>query len=342
MILKEFVQEKRAYVLMDHLDVNWSTENEQTCLLLAALIHEADRLNTYLTPGLRIIIFLRGDIFDVVKLKDSEIDKRSKDFIRWNETLLAEVVAKRIANAKGLDLADCPAGDYWYSIFCEHVGKEDTMSYIISRTLLRPRDVLQFCNRCLEEAQNKRHDYIQEGDVLRAERDYSEEKILDLYREYRISHPDLIELLWCFKGLPREVEERKIREIVEEARNNPESLKEASEWINDRSTEQLIEFLYDIGFLGVKSGDGAFVYSCDKSLEKATFDGLQMATYEEIERVAFALKTRDMWYWIKQLFGVGKRIRKEQRIFSVHPAFRKHLRILDATSDSQNEHISRS
>ena len=326
-ILKELVQQRRTFVLIDHLDENWSTENEQTCLLLAALIHEADRLNTDLTPGLRIIVFLRSDIFDVVRLRDSEIDKRSKDIIQWNRTLLAEVVARRIAVAKEIDLADRAVEEIWHSVFCNQVSEEDTISYIISRTLLRPRDVLQFCNRCLEEAQNQRHDYVQEDDVLHAEGIYSEDKILDLFREYHIGHPDLIELLWLFKELPREIEELKIGEIIEEAQNNPESLKEASEWVNNYSTDQLIEFLYDIGFIGVKSKDGEFVYSYDKSLEKAIFGGLQMVPYEEIERVAFTLKMRGMWDWFKQSFGIRKRVSKEQRIFSVHSAFRKDLRI---------------
>jgi Cdc6-like AAA superfamily ATPase len=326
-ILKELVQQRRTFVLIDHLDENWSTENEQTCLLLAALIHEADRLNTDLTPGLRIIVFLRSDIFDVVRLRDSEIDKRSKDIIQWNRTLLAEVVARRIAVAKEIDLADRAVEEIWHSVFCNQVSEEDTISYIISRTLLRPRDVLQFCNRCLEEAQNQRHDYVQEDDVLHAEGTYSEDKILDLFREYHIGHPDLIELLWLFKELPREIEELKIGEIIEEAQNNPESLKEASEWVNNYSTDQLIEFLYDIGFIGVKSKDGEFVYSYDKSLEKAMFGGLQMVPYEEIERVAFTLKMRGMCDWFKQSFGIRKRVSKEQRIFSVHSAFRKDLRI---------------
>ena len=77
----------------------------------------------------------------------------------------------------------------------------------------------------------------------------------------------------------------------------------------------------------MKSKDGGFVYSYDKSLEKAEFDGLQMVPFEEIERVAFTLKMRGMWDWFKQSFGIRKRVSKEQRIFSVHSAFRKDLRI---------------
>jgi len=326
-ILKEFVREKRVYVLIDHLDDSWSTENEQTCLLLAALIHEADRLNTYLTPGLRTIVFLRNDIFDVVKLKDSEVDKRSIDVIQWNRTLLMEVIARRIAIAKGLRLEDRTAEEAWYDVFCKQVGEEDTIAYILDRTLLRPRDVLQFCNRCLEEAQNQKHDYVQEDDVLRAEESYSEDKTFDLYREYNISHPDLIELLWLFRELPEEIEELKIAEIIERAQSNPESLKDASKWVKDSSTKQLIEFLYDIGFIGVKSKDAGFVYGCDASLEKATLDGLQMVPYEAVGQVAFTLTMSGVWDWLKQQFGFRRRIVKEQRVFSVHPAFRKHLRI---------------
>lgn len=333
-MLEKFVRDKPVFVLIDHLDENWSTENEQTCLLLAALINEADRLNTYLIPGLRIIVFLRSDIFDVVKLRDSEIDKRSKDTIQWSPALLKEVVAKRIANAKGLDLANRTSEEVWYGVFCNQVNEEDTISYITNRTLLRPRDILQFCSRCLEEAQNQRHDYVLEDDVLRAEEVYSEDKILDLYREYYISHPDLIELLWLFNRLPQEIEEQTIIEIIKKMQNNPRLAKEASKWINDYSAEQLLEFLYNIGFIGVKSSDNQLLYSYDMSLEKATLSGLQTTTYEVVEQVRFS--GNSVWAWIKQLFGSRKRISKKQRVFSIHPAFRKQLHTIQEISSPNN------
>ena len=101
-ILKGFLRDKRVFVLIDHLDESWSTDNEQTCLLLCALIHEADRLNAELGQSLRIVIFLRSDVFDVVRLKDSEIDKRPQDVIQWNRLLLVELIARRIEHAKRL------------------------------------------------------------------------------------------------------------------------------------------------------------------------------------------------------------------------------------------------
>lgn len=326
-ILAKFVQEKRTYVLIDHLDENWSTDNEQTCLLLSALVREADRLNTYLTLGLRIVVFLRSDIFDVVKLRDLEVDKRSRDFIQWNKVLLAEMVARRIASAKGLELTDRTVEEVWYEVFCRKVGAEDTISYIINRTLLRPRDVLQFCNRCLEEAQNQKHDYVQEDDILHAERTYSEDKILDLFREYQISHPDLIELLWLFQGLPLEIEEMKILQLIENAKSNPKVIKEAGRWVNGYSADALIEFLYDIGFIGVRANNRDFVYSYDISLDKAMLDGLHMTTYKVMERVPFTLTIGGMWDWFKQSLGFRKLVAKEQRVFCIHPAFRQQLGI---------------
>lgn len=236
-------------------------------------------------------------------------------------------IARRIADAKGFELADRTVEEAWYGIFCRQVGEEDTISHIINRTLLRPRDVLQFCNRCLEEAQNQRHDYIQEDDILNAEGSYSDDKTLDLVREYEISHPDLIELLGLFRGLPEEIGELKITEIIEKARSDPKILEETGGWINNYSIERLIEFLYDIGFIGVKSKDGDFVYSCNTSLEKATLDGLQMVQYEALEQVALTLTMRGVWDWLKQLLGFRKRVAREQRVFSVHPAFRNYLRI---------------
>jgi len=327
-MVKQFVRERKAYVLIDHLDESWSTDNEETCLLLAALIHEADRLNTYMTPGLRIVVFLRSDIFDVVKLRDSEIDKRSKVTMQWTRPLLKEMMATRIATAKGLDIADRGFDETWSDVFCEKVGDEDTVRYILDRTLLRPRDVLQFCTRCLEQAQNERHDYVQEDDILTAELSYSEDVILDLFREYHISHPDLIEVLWLFMGFPDEVEEARIAQLLQDAQANPRSVKTAAGWLTDYTPDRLIGFLYDIGFLCVKRGDGRFVASCDTSLENATLNGLQV--FQQATRA-------DDGPWPRRLAAAAERFRRlfhrkdgvvpHQRVFCVHPAFRRHLRI---------------
>ena len=45
--------------------------------------------------------------------------------------------------------------------------------------------------------------------MLSAEESYSEDRILDLYREYSISHADLIESLWLFRGFPLEFDENR-------------------------------------------------------------------------------------------------------------------------------------
>lgn len=326
-MLRDFTKERRVYVLIDHLDASWSTDNEQTCLLVAGLIHEADRLNTYVTPDLRIIVFLRSDIFDVVKVKDSEVDKRSKDTIRWTSALLKEMIARRIGIAKGFDLDGRGVEEAWHDVFCTHVGEEDTIAYILDRTLLRPRDVLQFCNRCLEAAQNERHDYVHEDDVLRAEESYSEDMILGLFGEYAISHPDLIELLWLFMGLPVEIEELEIAQLIREAQRDPDTLKTAREWINDYTTERLIHFLYEIGFLCVKLEDGRFINSSTAPLEKATLNGLQLTEYEVVEDAPFVPTIRGVYLWLRQSLGLPKRVVRQQRVFSIHPALRHHLRI---------------
>ncbi|HUW97184.1 MAG TPA: hypothetical protein VMW58_15490 [Anaerolineae bacterium] len=326
-IVKQFVGERKVYVLIDHLDESWSTDNEETCLLLAALIHEADRLNTYMTPGLRIVVFLRSDIFDVVKLRDSEIDKRSKVTMQWTRPLLKEMIATRIASAKALDIADRGVDETWCDVFCAKVGDKDTADYILDRTLLRPRDVLQFCNRCLEQGQNERHDYVHEDDILAAELSYSEDFILDLFREYHISHPDLIEVLWLFTGFPEEVEEARIAQLLQAAQADPRSVKTAATWLADYTPDRLIGFLYDIGFLCVKRGDGHFVGSCDTSLENATLNGLHAVNQRARSPNLFAGRLAAATEWLMRLLHHRDRAARQQRVLCVHPAFRRHLRI---------------
>jgi hypothetical protein len=59
-----------------------------------------------------------------------------------------------------------------------------------SRTYLRPRDMIQFCNLCLKQAQAAGDDRISNEDITRARRGYSDYLIDELDDEIHAAHPD--------------------------------------------------------------------------------------------------------------------------------------------------------
>jgi hypothetical protein len=58
--------------------------------------------------------------------------------------------------------------------FAPHVRGEYSFQFILNRTLMRPREALQFVRGCVNTAwRNHRRDKVTEQDILQAERAYS-------------------------------------------------------------------------------------------------------------------------------------------------------------------------
>ena len=76
------------------------------------------------------------------------------------------------------------ADNIFDQVFNRSVRSQDSFKYILDRTLRRPRETIQFCNRALRKAQDRQHSKITEDDILTAEIQYSEEKRRDLARAY--------------------------------------------------------------------------------------------------------------------------------------------------------------
>jgi hypothetical protein len=285
--LKAVLREKRVHVLIDGLDKDWAMRNEDISFLLVALIEQADSLNTYFAPNLHIVVFLRTDIFDIVKRKDLEIDKKPIEVISWEPYLLEQVIGERVKVRLGA--SEMSTEQAWASLFPRSVNKQKTSQYILERTLLRPRDAITFCQRCLEEAQNRGHKKIRAQDVLRAEERYSDDQLFLLWHEYDINYPDLGELLLRFQDAPLEIQKQDFAEMVKNVQES--GSEKIRPWIREYSTDDVLKLLYTIGFLGVKDKDGHILYERERP------------------------------------YGNGLPRERRGQVYIVHPAFRKVLKI---------------
>ena len=89
-------------------------------------------------------------------------------------------------------------GDFeslWRVIFESHVGGEESFSYVLSRTLMRPREVLRFCRSCLDVAISRGKDKVMESDILQAERLCSSDALVDIRFELK-------DVATRFEGVP--------------------------------------------------------------------------------------------------------------------------------------------
>jgi hypothetical protein len=242
-----------VYILIDNLDEGWDNSAEANAFVRGLLlaIYEICQPNI----PVRIIVFLRSDMYDCVTRQFQHIDKyrQFQEHIYWGRKEIMDLVAQRIrVNLKVRKPAN--AAEVWGMVFDEKTDSTKVPQYIIDRSLLRPREVLQFCRLAAEKADQRGHLKVTFEDISDSEREYSRWKIDDLSNEFLFAYPGLKDkiLQRFFGGLVR-FAPHQLKEVLEEALTDPRDGSKL-EWMeNLLNVEDLIQILYDIGFLKSRS-----------------------------------------------------------------------------------------
>jgi Cdc6-like AAA superfamily ATPase len=255
-VLRDFAKDEKItyFIVIDDLDKHWRPESQESIGLLLGLIAEVEKLQRFFGDKLKIVLFLREDIYDILLQHDEELPKRNLLRIQWTIPNLKHVVAERIAVGAGIGNEDDDTT--WSSLFCAYVGSEATHDYIISRTLPRPRDVLDFCQKAIDQAQRNGHDTITEQDVLDAEVGFSDSMFRSITLEYKIVYPKLDEVLLEFieaYNIMHWTEFEKLGHVILTQHRNI-----IGKWYGAGNPDihYLSSVLFRIGFIGFSKSEG--------------------------------------------------------------------------------------
>ncbi len=93
--------------------------------------------------------------------------KESKIVLDWTDAdLLREVIKLRISsNLEKND--DLSFDEYWRKICVSHINGEETSQFLIDRSLMRPRFLINLINQCKSFAINYNHSKINEEDIYK-------------------------------------------------------------------------------------------------------------------------------------------------------------------------------
>lgn len=252
--LKEFARQFEIRLLVDDLDRNWSPINDSANRLILALLNEIVALMTYHAPHLAPAIFLRKDVFDWLEENDPEFLKRDPAFLVWNAESLERLIATRIATHTGTTETTTEA--LWHLVFPEYTRQQRTQDFVISRTLLRPRDVIQFCQKAVESAQRAGRSRLDEDDVYAAWEPSGELTLAQAEIEYQHRYPRLGQVALAFFEAPVVQAWSDARPRLEE---QAEKCGPGALWLETAHTDPLhmVEVLYDTGIIGVQSPGGS-------------------------------------------------------------------------------------
>ena len=153
----------------------------------------------------------------------------------------------------------------------------DPWTFILDRTLFRPRDVISFLNECLPYATGKSR--LTWTAVHRSELEYSKNRLLALRDEWKPTFPDIGRLFEVFRTVPEEMTPGKLASVLDEgAMLLADQTFRGVRWLTDLTESlwssgddddwseiygPLIRLLFDIGFLGLRRASKIFYAHTD-------------------------------------------------------------------------------
>ena len=253
------------FIVADDLDKHWLVNTTQSTNLLLGLIEEVAKMKKFFRSYLKIVLFLREDIYDLLARYDDDFSKRDILRMEWTSSNLRHLVAARLAARIDGQNDERSQNDdeVWSAIFPEQVKNVAAEEYILTRSLPRPREVLNFCQKAIDHAQRNGHRYVTEQDILDGEKSYSEELTYLVSSEFRGLYPNLEDVILELFNVPEKILWSDFEDITETAiRNKGEII---VTWVDgkDFTPRFLAEVLFRIGLIGLSREWTSRVHFCN-------------------------------------------------------------------------------
>ena len=255
----------RFYLVVDRLDESW-VDDRIRFKLIRALIETVRAFQK--VRSVKIVVAIREDLLRTVFETTRDAGFQEEKFeglilrLRWNKGQLKQLLDLRIEKLfreaytqKKLSFDD---------IFRGSVRGESAIDYLVSRTLLRPRDAIAFANCCIELCEGKEH--VPPSTVQDAERKYSIGRLRSLRDEWSSHYASLNACSEILRGRQShfkysEITEAQLQDCLQEhwidiPETDPVGNAAAEYLQNRRSanacTIQILKVLYTVSIVGIK------------------------------------------------------------------------------------------
>ena len=259
------------YVAIDKLDESVISDNFRY-QSLRGLIDAIRDLNRDVGK-LKIVVSLRTDLLDCIlkKIKNpgQQYEKYKSLFlqIRWNRQQLIDLAVKRVNKLVRKRYQPKQTVSLRELFEKVHVTDNKVVSfedYIIERSWNRPRDIIDFVNFCIKQAEGNKK--VTQEMIRRAEKQYSKDRYSSLQEEWQKTIPEIKILLDLLAGLAVEFNVSSIDEdktidwahavLRSEELSSPLyclALEYDNQLVNYTTFRDMcLQLLYDAGAIGIK------------------------------------------------------------------------------------------
>lgn len=264
------------WILFDNLDKGWPANgvSAEDVLTLRSLIDAMAKIERELqrrTIDCHGIVFIRNDVYELMVASTPDRGKVASVTLDWTDPeLLRELLRRRFlySGIKGRPSFE----EIWRQIAVTHIQGEESSEYLIDRSLMRPRALIDLVRFCRSHAVNLGHNRLDVADIIHGEEHYSTELLDNIGYELQDIRPEAANILYEFIVSPEVLSGTEVRGILEKA-------------LGVDSWDRIFQLLLWYGFLGIVRDEGTttYIYSVSYDMRRLLAlvkrQGLDETTY---------------------------------------------------------------
>lgn len=262
--ISTYLERKQSvWVLFDNLDKGWSTSGVDVidAIVLRCLIDAGRKIERDMEKAghaVRCIVFIRNDVYEHLMQHSADYGKEMRAVLDWMDPdLLREMLRLRLVSGLESHSRDAPFEKIWRTLCVSHYAGEETATYIIDRSLMRPRNVLKIFSHSRGFANNLSHQQITDEDLAKGLLAYSNDLIVELDHELTDVLPMARDVLYYFLEAKREMTPVELRTVIRDAK------------IEEAEIGKVVEFLLYYGVIGLKSAEAdKYIYNVNYDLRQ--------------------------------------------------------------------------
>ena len=254
------------WLLFDNIDKGWPTSGlrHEDLIIIRSLIDATRKIERQFEKShveVNSILFLRNDVYELLVKETADRGKEASVLLDWTDPdLLRELIRLRL-------VANNPEEDYdfvrlWPKLCISHYKGEESSQFLIERSLMRPRFLLNLINQCKSFAINLNHQIIQADDIEKGLSAYSTDLLSDIGYEIQDVDPHAEGILYEFIGSQSNLSHDAIITILNNALKDKENTSE-------ESSNRIFDLLLWYGLLGIKidSNEIRYIYNFNYNMQ---------------------------------------------------------------------------
>lgn len=261
-LVKYLLEKEEVWLLFDNIDKGWNVDGitNEDILILRCLINASRKLEREFRSKdipFHSVVFVRDDVYTLLMKGSSDYGKEMRAALDWSDPeLLGEVLKRRITSS--LNNNSEREGGWkeeekheWKNVCVSHYSGEPWLNFMVSRSLMRPRNLLKIFQHSLAYAINLGHSRIEASDIKRGLKNYAQDLIIEVDRELTDIFPKASKLIYEFSEENSAFTPSELSTLIQCA------------GLDEKETDSIINYLLFYGIIGVKRFDEEPVYIYD-------------------------------------------------------------------------------